>query len=338
MKKLLAVLLLLCLMVLPAAAENIFAADAWLASAAAALVPDGVEAQYQTSEYVFSLPDGRQAVSVCLTAEGNLRFGRYDQRTHAALIDAVTGEELGLETVFANPDALQDFLDTYVEEKVLDSLNTYLDASEMLPVPLDCISFDAYGVTFHYSSNSFRYFSGHAGAVQLQWYELEKYLLFDPGAEDQLKDAYQGILMGVSLQEPLTALLEKYGTLADPDIVNGSQLIYELETPALRGLQLIGNPQAADAGVVLRASRFDLAGVRPGMSQADTTSIMGTPSAVRMLERQAALESRVKPGTIMEYRFDPAAGENPDANSQYCALLYYDETDSLYLLELRNGY
>ena len=40
----------------------------------------------------------------------------------------------------------------------------------------------------------------------------------------------------------------------------------------------------------------------------------------------------------MEYRFDPAAGENPDANSQYCALLYYDETDSLYLLELRNGY
>ena len=338
MKKLLAVLLLLCLLVLPAAAENISAADAWLAGAAAALVPDGVEAQYQTSEYVFSLPDGRQAVSVCLTAEGNLRFGRYDQRTRAALIDAVTGEELGLETVFADPYALQDFLDIYVEENVLDSLNTYLDASEMLPVPLDCVSFDEYGVTFHYSSDSFRYFSGHAGAVQLEWYELEEYLLFDPGVADQLKDAYQGILMGISLKEPLAVLLEKYGTLADPDIVNGDWLIYEFEASALRGLQVIGDPQAADAGVTLRASRFDLAGVRPGMSQADAAAIMGTPFSVQMLERQAALESRVKPGPVMEYHFDPAASENPDADSQYCALLYFDETDSLYLLELRNGY
>ena len=168
MKKLL-IFLVFCLMICPA-----FAEEAWFADQEAQLVPPGVEAQVDRQASALALPEGRQALSLRLTAEGNLRFGRYDQIVRTALLDAETGEEIGLEAIFPDPDALQEFLDAYVEENVLEGLNTYLDASDLLPVPLDAVSFDDQGVTFHYPTNRFRFFSGHAGAVQLQWYELRE--------------------------------------------------------------------------------------------------------------------------------------------------------------------
>lgn len=334
MKKLLIVMSIIVILVCQAAAEGLSVADVWLNNEAAALIPAGVEAQCTRTEFPFSLPNERQAVSVSLTAEGNLKFGRYDQVTHTALLDAITGEKIELEEVFSDLEVLQDYLNTYVEQNVMDLLNTYLDAADILPVPTDCVSFDEYGITFHYPSERFRYFSGHAGAIQLQWYELADYLIIDPPAVDQLTEARQGKLFGISMYELLDNVLNQYGSLSDPDIIYSDQLIYDFENPALRGVQVIGNPQKIEGELMLRTTRFDFGGVYPGMTREETEGILGMPTVAGLLDMQTVTLSRLRPGYYMEYSFSLSDGISPN-NSEICAMLYFDETDSLYQMELR---
>lgn len=299
MKKLL-IFLVFCLMICPA-----FAEEAWFADQEAQLVPPGVEAQVDRQASALALPEGRQVLSLRLTAEGNLRFGRYDQIVRTALLDAETGEEIGLEAIFPDPDALQEFLDAYVEENVLDGLNTYLDASDLLPVPLDAVSFDDQGVTFHYPTNRFRFFSGHAGAVQLQWYELrELTALSEMGAPLPLEP-------GGSIDE----LLETYGSLTEPDLVTGGEL-YEFEAPALRGVQAI----ADDTGrvIAVRYARFEWRGITPGMSREEVEALLSSADVTVDLDADTAVYLWVQPGTRADY------GD---------ARLYYDEDGTLCLLE-----
>lgn len=299
MKKLL-IFLVFCLMICPA-----FAEEAWFADQEAQLVPPGVEAQVDRQASALTLPEGRQVLSLRLTAEGNLRFGRYDQIVRTALLDAETGEEIGLEAIFPDPDALQEFLDAYVEENVLEGLNTYLDASDLLPVPLDAVSFDDQGVTFHYPTNRFRFFSGHAGAVQLQWYELRDYMaLSEMGAPLPLEP-------GGSINE----LLETYGSLTEPDLVTGGEL-YEFEAPALRGVQAI----ADDTGrvIAVRYARFEWRGVTPGMSREEVEALLSSADVTVDLDADTAVYLWVQPGTRADY------GDTR---------LYYDEDGTLCLLE-----
>lgn len=299
MKKLL-IVLLFCLLICPA-----FAEEAWFAEQEAQIVPPGAEARVDKEAYALALPEGRQALSLRLTAEGNLRFGRYDQIVRTALIDAETGEEIGLETIFPDLDALQEFLDAYVEENVLEGLNTYLDASDLLPVPLDAVSFDDQGVTFHYPSNRFRYFSGHAGAVQLQWYELRDYMpLGEMGAPLPLEPGGQ-----------IDDLLERYGSLTEPDLVTGGEL-YEFEAPVLRGVQAI----ADDTGRVtaVRFARFEWRGITPGMAREEVEALLAGADVTVNLDADTAAYLWVQPGERAGY-----------GDTQ----LYYDEEGTLYLLE-----
>ena len=299
MKKLL-IFLVFCLMICPA-----FAEEAWFADQEAQLVPPGVEAQVDRQASALTLPDGRQALGLRLTAEGNLRFGRYDQIVRTALLDAETGEEIGLEAIFPDPDALQEFLDAYVEENVLEGLNTYLGASDLLPVPLDAVSFDDQGATFHYPTNRFRFFSGHAGAVQLQWYELRDYMaLSEMGAPLPLEP-------GGNIDE----LLEIYGSLTEPDLVTGGEL-YEFEAPALRGVQAI----ADDTGrvIAVRYARFEWRGVTPGMSREEVEALLSSADVTVDLDADTAVYLWVQPGTRADY------GDTR---------LYYDEDGTLCLLE-----
>ena len=299
MKKLL-IILLLCLLTVPAQAE-----EAWFADQEAQIVPTGVEARVDRQAFALALLEERQALSLRLTAEGNLRFGRYDQIVRTALLDAETGEEIPLTAIFPDLDALQEFLDAYVEENVLEGLNTYLDASDLLPVPLDAVCFDDQGVTFHYPSSRFQYFSGHAGAVQLQWYELREYTaLSEMGAPLPLEPG-----------ESINALLEAYGSLTEPDLVTGGEL-YEFEAPALRGVQAI----ADDTGTVtaVRYARFEWRGVTPSMSREEVEALLESADVTVNLDADTAVYLRVQPGTRAEY------GDTR---------LYYDEDGTLCLLE-----
>ena len=280
-------------------------AAAWFDAQAALLNPSGAEIRQERRSYLLSLPEDGQAQSLCLTVEGDLKFGRYDQQVRTALIDPQTGEEIALTAVFPDPDALQEFLDAYVEEKVLDSLNTYLDAADLLPVPLDAVCFDEQGVTFHYPRERFQYFSGHAGAVQLQWYELRDHCTLGE------RNAPLPLEPGGNIDE----LLAAYGSLTEPDLVTGGEL-YEFESPVLRGVQAI----AEDSGTVtaVRFARFEWRGVTPGMSREEVEALIGGADAMVNLDADTAVYLRVQPGTRAEY------GDTR---------LYYDEDGRLCLLE-----
>ena len=121
MKK--ALLFVLCMLFLPlfAHAEEAGFAAKWFEAQKAETIPAGIEAAIDERVYTLALPDGRDALSLCLTVEGDLRFGRYAQLTRTGLIDEATGEDVSLDAVFTDLDALQEFMDTYVEENVLNA-------------------------------------------------------------------------------------------------------------------------------------------------------------------------------------------------------------------------
>ncbi|MBQ7455940.1 MAG: hypothetical protein IJS53_05795 [Clostridia bacterium] len=334
MRKLLAVFLIVFLLT-PAMAEETDPARAWFDAQYAALVPYGAEAEREEETFGFVLSDGGIARSLRLTVEGNIRFGRYAQVTRTALMGEA-GAELGLDAIFTDLDALQEFLDAYVEENVLDQLNTYLDAADLLPVPLDCVSFDEYGATFHYPSERFMFFSGHAGAVQLMWYELEDYLALPSPAADQLAEARQGGFLGIRLSDTIDALLERFGQVTEPDFVFDDCLIYDFESPALRGVQAYTHP--AEEGVFLRTTRFDLNGVRPGMTAAEAEALLGAADyALDFSDDEFFSEAgRLRKGTMLEYAFDSVDPDDTDAG-YYAVGLYFDETGALYLADLTIG-
>lgn len=302
MRRTAALLAIMILLSACAAAEAFDPAQAW-EQLKARLDPYGLASGSTEKSWSFDLPDGRQALSLCLTVEGDLRFGRYAQLTAAALLDAQTGEELALEDVFPDTGALQAFLDDQMENGVQETLNTYLDAGDLLPVPTDTVCFDVTGATFHYPSERFMYFSGHAGALHLYWYQLE-------GLTGIAAPAWQfPDLTGRSID----GLLELYGSLTDPDLIAGGE-IYEFEDPALRGVQAI----ADDTGTVtcIRTDRFDLGGVRPGMSRDEAETLLGPPQTTVALDGAAALNLRLREGTAALY---------PDYH------LYYDGEGLLYM-------
>ena len=306
MRKLLAVLMMLMLSLsfaMAEAPEQTDPIDAWFDAQYAELVPLGIDA-VQIREQ--SMPfEGLPVISLRITVEGNLRFGRYVQYVRTALMDSETFEELPLETVFSDLDALQAFLDAYVEENVLDGLNTYLDANDPLPVPLDNVYFDQYGAAFHYPAERFQYFSGHAGAVQLQWYELQDFLSVD------VPESPLPLSPGGQIDE----LLERYGSLTDPDLVQGGE-IYEFEAPLLRGVQAIADESGRV--IAVRSARFSMNGTAPGMDRTEVEALLGAPDTAAEISAAAAPYLRLSAGIQAQY---------PDFT------LYYNEAGRLYLLE-----
>ena len=69
----------------------------------------------QTQRYAFTLADGAQLESLCLTASGSIRFGRYGQQVRTALINLDTGEEMPLNALIADMAALEERLTACVE-------------------------------------------------------------------------------------------------------------------------------------------------------------------------------------------------------------------------------
>ena len=113
------------------------------------LLRGGAEITGETSVYTFTAADDTPYTSICFTQRGKIRFGRYGESTHAVLMHGLTGEEALPDVLFSDMDAAQSALDAYVEEQVLPQLNTYLDATDLLPVPLDNICLSAQGMTTH---------------------------------------------------------------------------------------------------------------------------------------------------------------------------------------------
>lgn len=291
-----------------------------------ALMAGGAQARGETWLHAFSLPDGRRFASLCCTVKGNIHFGRYGSETHTALLELDSGEITGLEAVFPDLDGLGQWLDAYVEAHVLESINTYMDAGELLPVPLDAACLDGQGLTIHYPAERFRAFSGESGAVQINYAEmialLPQGLYASPDREAVFAAAAQGTLPGVALcaGDSLHEAIADYGAVNEPDYIAGGE-IYSFEAAALRGVTALAERGAEtdDAALItgVRSVRFDLGGIVPGDSLAAARAALGEPEASVALDAAAAEEMRLLPGGADIY---PAGA--------YTLTLYYDDTDA----------
>lgn len=298
------------------------------------LLRSGAEITGTTDVYTFE-KDGVSYASVRFTQQGKIRFGRYGQTVSTMLINRENGSEASLDQVLGDMEALGAFLDLYVEEKVLPYINTYLDTSELLPVPLDNVYLAADGLTIHYPADRFSFFSGNSGAVEIKYYELADVLAMEEkpcadAAQQIFALAGRGMLPGVSdvwLDMTLSGALAIFGTLTDPDYIAGGE-IYEMERPALRGVHLIAPRDAQeDDGALLsgiRSERVNMFGLKTGVTGRDEClQVLGNPAASIEMDSQTAESYRLATGKMDMY----AAGE-------YTLNLYYDMNDVLYAAEI----
>lgn len=301
------------------------------------LLRSGAEITGSSDMHLFE-KDGVQYASLRFTQQGKIRFGRYGQVTNTLLMNVESGSEATLESVLGELDALQSFLDLYVEEKVLPYINTYLDTSELLPVPLDNVYLAADGMTIHYPADRFSFFSGNSGAIEIKYYELgeefagnvQSISTFATTAQDILTTAALGVLPGVNdvwLDMTLSGALAVFGTLTDPDYIADGE-IYEVERPALRGVSLIA-PRGAqeDAGAMLvgiRSQRVNMQGLKTGVTErGECIQALGEPQGSVVLDAATAESYRVAEGRLDTY----AAGN-------YTLKMYYDMNDILYAAEI----
>lgn len=300
------------------------------------LLRSGAEITGSSDMHLFE-KNGVQYASLRFSQQGKIRFGRYGQVVNTMLLNLDSGEETVLEDVFGDTGALQSFLDLYVEEKVLPHINTYLDTSELLPVPLDNVYLAADGLTIHYPADRFSFFSGNSGAVEIKYYELGDAFAADVAAiaaeemaQSILTTAALGVLPGVNdvwLDMTLSGALAVFGTLTDPDYIADGE-IYEVERPALRGVSLIAARGAEDdAGAKLtgiRSQRVNMQGLKTGVSsRGECILSLGEPAGSVMLDADTAESYRVAEGRLDTY----AAGD-------FTLKMYYDVNDVLFAAEI----
>ncbi|MBR5231140.1 MAG: hypothetical protein IKW00_02700 [Clostridia bacterium] len=293
------------------------------------LLRSGTEITGKSDLYLFE-KDGVSYASLRFIQQGKIRFGRYGQTVETVLINLTEGSEASLDSVFSDMDGLSSRLDLYVEETVLPQLNTYLDAAELLPVPLENIYLSHDGLTVHYPSDRFSFFSGNSGAVEIKYFELEleNEGIGAAGEGDVLTLAAEGKLFGVgqvSLDMTLESVLNAFGGLNESDfIVNGE--IYEVEEPSLRGVSFI-MARDADTGERLkgiRSQRLDMQGLKTGVStRKECINALGKPRGSALLDPDTAESYRIAEGMLDVY----TAGE-------YDLILYYDVNDVLSAVEI----
>ena len=330
MKKLLAIILT-CLMTLPlgmACAEitqtedNAFSAQ-WIAEQSAQLLALGEGVTLQTQRYAFTLTDGARLESLCLTASGSIRFGRYGQQVRTALINLDTGESVSLDALILDETALEERLTACVEG-YQEQLNTYLDANDLLPVPLDSVCFTPRGLLIHYPAERFSFFSGNSGAVLIRYDLLADLLPAGVSPQDgltagqlaqQVRDAAaQGYLAGMPelrVGESLHAALTAYGTLTEPDYIENGE-IFEFESPLFYGAYAVA-PRGAEDDEAAGAA-----------AQQDVIALLGEPQASVEISAETAEYNRLPVGKGLQY-----------ACGAYTLTFYFDtDTQLLYAVEI----
>lgn len=304
------------------------------------LLAGGAQMHGETHTCTFTLGDGTRVMSLCMTIEGDIHFGRYSQQVYTALLDLNTGEEIPLSRLLDEEKAADRLSEIVLE--VQEALNAYLDAGDLTPVPLESVCFDERGMTVHYPAERFSYFSGHAGAVELRYYELadvwtqemlsalETPLAPGEQAESIRSAAKEGVLWGLEelrVGALLSEALEQFGTLTEPDYITNGE-IYEFEHASLRGVYVIaarGAENDASATIqAVRSRRISLGGLCTGVSmREDCLEMMGTPSFSVTLDADTAEYMRLEAGSMDVY---PA---------EKCELkLYYDGEGCLYAAEV----
>ena len=267
--------------------------------------------------------------SILFSAEGKMLSGRPSQVYYPMTFDLLTGEEVTFDQMFSDPDGAKAFIEEYLEEKVEPELSTYLENSQLFPVPYDRFWLDGLGNMILYWENSqLSFLSGYSGSVAFRRSELAPWLdLTENGVIPHL--SYDRYALGQSVEkqaENLWYMLQTGRLIWAASIGTGSHLsvsgrnlrvttdsgyypggaYLEVEEPRYRGT-LILTDDSEDYVIGLLSGNADLFQIHTGETGlADAIAFLGRePDAQIPMDDAAAEMYRVCPGTAAVYHLEP---------------------------------
>lgn len=266
-------------------------------------------------------------LSVCMQLSGPVYNMRPTHEWRTINIDLLTGEAITLDNLFTDPDAGKAALETYLEDEVAPLLSAHLLCSEVTPLP-EHFTLDAQGLTLYYPIDRLSTLSSRAGAVNLQWYELDSLDLDDGGilarigAQQSLTLSEHspalisacvesGSLPGIPVQlgGSMKEATDAYRMLIDPDLCEGGRM-FSLEDAAFRSIYLLTDAlqRGWDNSEIqgIRADRINLYGLCTGITQRQAwLDVLGTPTASVVLDAERAEAWRLPAGISDYYTYGP---------------------------------
>lgn len=244
----------------------------------------------------------------------------------AVNVDLADGSDIAFDRLFTDEEGLRRDLEEYLDYGVGPELSAHLRNSELTPVP-EVFGLTETGLTLYYPMEQLSTLSDRAGAVTILWYELREHLRLEDGdvltrigARDMLVPAPDsgekiraaveaGTLPGVpvTLGGSVQEATDTYRMLTDPDLYQDGRM-FALEDAAFRQVWLLTDAlteKTWDKSVIkgLRADRFNLWGLYPGLDRQAVEAMLGQPDTVLTLDADMADAYRLVPGESLYYNY-----------------------------------
>ncbi len=268
---------------------------------------------------------GAGIFSTAIHAHGMMENGRSGDVVTALCFDLATGRAVTLSDLFTEPQTAVEEMETILTDTYADELSSYLENSELTPLPTENFMLDADGITFYYPYRQFALLSGYAGAAQFNYDELTDSLLQDPTALPARLQAFptaltdqaalaaitdwvkQGRLphVPVALGDAMPDILARYRLLREPDQYPGGRYCL-LEAPMFRQVLVLTDALTTgfDASQVtgLMSFRADLCGLRVGITPRDRWhELLGEPENSVTYDAAQAADYSLPAGTADYY-------------------------------------
>ena len=265
-------------------------------------------------------------LSCVFSALGAMTDERPTHVWSALNVDLTDGSDITFNQLFTDEEALRRDLEEYLDYGVGPELSAHLRNSELTPVP-EVFGLTETGLTLYYPMERLSTLSDRAGAVTILWYELREHLRLEDGdilprigARDMLVPAPDsgekirtaveaGTLPGVpvTLGGSVQEATDTYRMLTDPDLYQDGRM-FALEDAAFRQVWLLTDAlteKTWDKSVIkgLRADRFNLWGLYPGLDRQAVEAMLGQPDTVLTLDADMADAYRLVPGESLYYNY-----------------------------------
>ena len=265
-------------------------------------------------------------LSCVFSALGAVTDERATHVWSAVNVDLADGSDIAFDRLFTDEEGLRRDLEECLDYGVGPELSAHLRNSELTPVP-EVFGLTETGLTLYYPMEQLSTLSDRAGAVTILWYELREHLRLEDddiltriGARDMLVPAPDsgekirtaveaGTLPGVpvTLGGSVQEATDTYRMLTDPDLDQDGRM-FALEDAAFRQVWLLTDAlteKTWDKSVIkgLRADRFNLWGLYPGLDRQAVEAMLGQPDTVLTLDADMADAYRLVPGESLYYNY-----------------------------------
>ncbi len=274
---------------------------------------------------------GNPYLSILFSAEGKMLSGRPSQVYYPMTFDLRTGEIMSFDQLFTDPDAAKERMEALLETDVEPTLSTYLENSQLFPVPFDRFFLDGFGhLIIVYENSQLSFLSGFSGSVSFRTSELTPPLAF---ASEELENYFDPFLTlptaerravawqmahtlpiaarrTISLGDDLEKVLSGFHSTTDSGYYPGGAY-YEVEDANYRDT-LILTDETEQTVTGLLTGRTDLMDIQTGKTPlADAEAFLSREPTLRMeMDETLAELYCVCPGTASVYQLEAADGKH----------------------------